>query len=93
MLALSFDSAPQLNVWLARQPADGSDCIAAEANGSAKVAVPLSQLAALIGEFNSERLRIEAAGQTLVLRGDGEKVALISQSHWNFASYEKEAAA
>ena len=43
--------------------------------------------------FETQSEAIEAAGQTLVLRGDGEKVALISQSHWNFASYEKEAAA
>jgi DNA polymerase-3 subunit beta len=94
LLALSFDGSSDLNVFLARQPDDGSDLIAAEATGNAKVAVAPSQLAAMLSEFSSMHLRIEAAtGQPIVIRGDGEKIALISQCAWNFDCNEKEEAA
>jgi DNA polymerase-3 subunit beta len=95
LVALSFDRTPQLKVFLARQANDGSDCIASETTGSAKVAVPLPQLAAMLGEFASERVRIEAASgqQPLVIHGDGEKLALISPSAWNFNSEKEEIAA
>ncbi|WP_029582506.1 DNA polymerase III subunit beta [Bradyrhizobium sp. URHD0069] len=94
LLVLSFDGSSDLNVFLARQPDDGSDLIAAEATGSAKVAVAPSQLAAMLSEFSSMHLRIEAAtGQPIVIRGDGEKLALISQCAWNFNRNEKEEAA
>jgi len=94
LLALSFGGSPGLNVFLARQPDDGSDCIAAETTGSARVAVPPSQLEAMLSEFSSTHLRIEATtGQPVVIRGDGEKLALISQCAWNFNRNEKEEAA
>jgi hypothetical protein len=94
LLALSFGDSPGLNIFLARQPDDGRDCIAAEVTGSAKVALPPSHLAAVLGEFRGTQLSIEAAtGQPVVIRGDGEKIALISQSAWNFNRNEKEEAA
>jgi DNA polymerase-3 subunit beta len=94
LLALFFDSAPQLNVTLARQPDDGVDAILAETVGVAKVAVPLRQLADMISEFDGGHVRIEAAAnKPLVLRGDSEKLALIMPSAWNFHDKEKEKAA
>lgn len=93
LLALSFDSPPHLNVTLARQPDDGVDAVVAETVGAAKVAVPLNQFAGMVGEFDSEHVRIEAAAnKPLVLRADGDKLALIVPSAWNFQHEEKEEA-
>lgn len=83
LLALSWTNAGPLKLFLARQPDDGADAIAAQAHGAAKVAVPLQQLAAMIEEFSGERVQLEAAGP-LVIRGEGEKFALLMPSAWNF---------
>jgi DNA polymerase III sliding clamp (beta) subunit (PCNA family) len=83
LLALSWTNVGPLKLFLARQPDDGADAIAAQAHGAAKVAVPLSQLAAMIDEFSGERVQLEAAGP-LVIRSEGEKLALLMPSAWNF---------
>jgi DNA polymerase-3 subunit beta len=83
LLALSWTNAGPLKLFLARQPDDGADAIAAHAHGAAKVAVPLSQLAAMIGEFSGQCVQLEAAGP-LVIRSEGEKLALLMPSAWNF---------
>ena len=70
-------------LFLARQPDDGADAIAAQAHGAAKIAVPISQLSAMIDEFKGERIQLEAAGP-LVIRSKGEKLALLMPSAWNF---------
>jgi DNA polymerase III sliding clamp (beta) subunit (PCNA family) len=95
ILALHWDSAGTLSAFLARQRADGADIVAAETSGVGKVAVPLDQLAAMLGEFSDgARLRIEATeGRPLVIK-QGEKLAVISRSIWNFNSeMEEEGAA
>ena len=83
LLALSWTKAGPLKLFLARQPDDGADAIEAQAHGTAKVAVPLSQLSAMIEEFKDERVQLEAAGP-LVIRSKGEKLALLMPSTWNF---------
>jgi DNA polymerase III subunit beta len=83
LLALSWTNAGPLELFLARQPDDGADAIAAQVHGAAKVAVPLSQLAAMIDEFKCDRVRLEAAAP-LVIRSEGEKLALLMPSAWNF---------
>jgi DNA polymerase-3 subunit beta len=85
LAALAWTGAPQLNVFLARQPDDGSDVIAAEATtGAARVVVPLQQLADMLDEFADVRLRLEAdEGRPLVIHGENEKLALICQSTLN----------
>jgi DNA polymerase-3 subunit beta len=83
LLALSWTKAEPLKLFLARQPDDGADAIEAQVHGTANVAVPLSQLAAMIDEFNGERVQLEAAGP-LVIRSQGEKLALLMPSVWNF---------
>ena len=83
LLALSWTNAGPLKLFLARQPGDGADAIAAQAHGAAKIAVPLSQLTAMIDEFSGERVQLEAAGP-LVIRSKGEKLALLMPCAWNF---------
>jgi len=48
LLALSWTTAGPLKLFLARQPGDGADAITAQAHGAATIAVPLSQLTAII---------------------------------------------
>ena len=59
--------------------------LAAETIGAARVAVSLSQFSAMIAEFDSARVRLELAeGQPVVIRGDGEKLALLMPLTWKF---------
>jgi hypothetical protein len=49
------------------------------------VALSLPRFAALLKDFRSEHIKIETAnGQPVVIRGAGEKLALIVRSKWNF---------
>jgi DNA polymerase III subunit beta len=89
LLALCWDGVGPLQLFLARQPDAGTDFIAAETKGAAKIAMLLGQLKAMIADFNCERLHLEDAGP-LVIRGEGEKLGLLMPCRWNFV---KEAAA
>jgi hypothetical protein len=76
-----------LDLHLARCPLDGADAIAAEVHGSAQVALSLPQFAAVLKEFGSDQVQLETADeQPVVIRGAGEKLALIVRSKWNFGS-------
>jgi DNA polymerase III sliding clamp (beta) subunit (PCNA family) len=89
LLVLSFDGAPQLDICLAREPDNGMDRLDAEAAGAGKVAVQISQLADMIGEIPGEFIRLEATGgRPLRILGDGAKLALVNQCHWNFEARE-----
>jgi hypothetical protein len=55
--------------------------------GRAEVALSLPQFAALLKEFRSEHIQLETANeQPVVIRGAGEKLAMIVRSKWNFDS-------
>lgn len=85
--------AGQLDLFLARQPLDGSDRIDATTKGAAQVAVPIGQLAGMIEEFSCERTSIETADkQPIVLRDDGGKLGLIARATWDFSTMEVAAA-
>jgi DNA polymerase-3 subunit beta len=87
LIALSWGSRSCLDIHLARRPLDGADAIAADMHGSAEVALSLPQFAALLNEFRGEHIQLETAdGQPVVIRGAGEKLALIVRSKWNFGS-------
>jgi DNA polymerase III subunit beta len=81
-------SAGSLNVYLARQPENGSDAIEAAIAGEASVATPLPQLADMLHEFGGDRIHFETSeGSPLVIRDDGQ-LALITRSKWIFGKEE-----
>jgi DNA polymerase III subunit beta len=85
LVALSWGNGNNLNLHLARCRLDGADAVAADVHGSAKVALSLPQFAALLKEFNSEHIQLETANdQPVLIRGTGNKLALIVRSNWNF---------
>jgi DNA polymerase III subunit beta len=87
LVALSWGNGRCLNLHLARRSLDGADVVPAEVRGRAEVAVSLPPFAALLKEFNSEHIQLETADeQPVVIRGAGEKLALIVRSKWNFGS-------
>jgi DNA polymerase-3 subunit beta len=88
LVALSWRNGSCLDLHLARCPLDGVDVVAAEGRGSAKVALSLPQFADLLKEFRSERIQLDTANeQPVVIRGAGEKLALIVRSIWNFDNW------
>jgi DNA polymerase III subunit beta len=92
LVALSWSDGGPLNVYLARQPLVGSDAIGAETKGDADIALPLSQLGDMIGNFGSDRIHFETAeGSPLVIRNDG-KLALITRSAWQHFRKEEHGA-
>jgi DNA polymerase-3 subunit beta len=87
LLAMSWRSGNCLDLHLARCALDGADVVAAEVRGIAEVALSLPQFAALLKEFRCEHIQLETANdQPVVIRGAGEKLALIVRSKWNFDS-------
>jgi DNA polymerase-3 subunit beta len=88
LVALSWRNGSCLDLHLARCALDGCDSVAAQVAGSAEVALSLPQFAALLKEFSSEHIQIETSNeQPVVIRGAGEKLALIVRSKWNFDSW------
>jgi DNA polymerase III subunit beta len=85
LVALSWGNGRYLDLHLARSPLDGADVVAAEVNGGAEIALSLRQFAALLKEFSRETDK----EQPLVIRGAGEKLALIVRSKWNFDSWRE----
>jgi DNA polymerase III subunit beta len=93
LIALSWSDTSGLALSLAREPETGADSIAAECSGAAKVAIPIAQLAAMLGEFDADRLQLEAAElRPLVIRDDKDKLGLISRAHWSFGTEAETAA-
>src|SRR5439155_11358946 len=85
LVALSWGNGRCLDLHLARSPLDGADVVAAEVQGSAEVALSLPQFAALLKEFSGEHVLLETANELpVVIRGAGEKLALMVRSKWNF---------
>jgi DNA polymerase-3 subunit beta len=88
LVALSWGNGSCLDLCLARSPLDGADVVAAKVRGIAEVALSLPQFAALLKEFHSEHIQLETAQeQPVVIRGAGEKLALMVRSKWNFGGF------
>jgi DNA polymerase III subunit beta len=91
LVALSWGNGRCLALHLARNPLDGADVVAAEVNGGAEIALSLRQFATLLKEFSSDRIQLETdKEQPLVIRGAGEKLALIVRSKWNFGNSHRD---
>jgi DNA polymerase III sliding clamp (beta) subunit (PCNA family) len=87
LVALSWANGSCLDLQLARCPLDGADVVAAKVRGSAEVALSLPQFVALLKEFSGEHILLETANELpVVIRDEGEKLALIVRSNWNFGS-------
>ena len=73
----------QLTIRLSRQPADdGCDHIVADGNLD-KIVAPIKPLVGMLGEFNAERVGLEAVSgvSPLVIRETG-KLGLIARAQW-----------
>jgi hypothetical protein len=91
LVALSWGNGRCLDLHLARNPLDGADVVAADVNGGAEIALSLRQFAALLKEFSGDRIQLETdKEQPLVIRGAGEKLALIVRSKWNFGNSHRD---
>lgn len=91
LLALSWIDGESLRLFLPRQPGDAEDRVPAEARGSARLAMSLPQLTAMISNFSSDRLHLEVtdASGPLVLRGERSKLGILMSCRWNFGEGEK----
>jgi DNA polymerase-3 subunit beta len=86
-LVALYWSGARFDIYLARERETGADSIAAKCNGAAQVAIPLGQLVGMINEFQDDRLCLETSeGKPLLMRGEGDKLGLISRSTWNFGA-------
>lgn len=90
LVALSWIDGGPLHLFLPRQPGDAEDAIAAETRGSVQIALSLPQVTAMISNFSSDRLHLEAAGADapLVLRGEQTKFGVLTSCRWNFQTRE-----
>jgi DNA polymerase III sliding clamp (beta) subunit (PCNA family) len=91
LLALSWIDKGPLRLFLPRQPGDAEDCVPAETRGSARLAMSLPRLTAMISNFPSDRLHLEVidADGPLVLRGERNKLGILMSCRWIFEEGEK----
>jgi DNA polymerase III subunit beta len=90
LVALTWTESGPLRLFLPHQPDDASDIIAAETTGATKIALSLPRFAALISEFNCDRIHLEAAdmGQGLMIR-HGDKLGVLASCQWNFETEKR----
>jgi DNA polymerase III subunit beta len=95
LLLLHFDGRPKLHLGLARQLADGTDIIEADDTiGHGKAVVQLRLLIDMLGQVSGEHVRLEFnENRPLRLIGDGDKLILLSQCHWDFETEKRPASA
>ena len=87
-------TAKGFEVFLARQPDDGHDAVAAEATGNAQIAVPLSQLTSLLEEVDADTISLstDSVSPLLIRRiGDDRFLALQTICAFNFTLHETSA--
>ena len=87
LMALCWNYGKSAFLFLPRQPDDGGDLIAAEANGSAEIALSLRQLMALIPQFDGgdrEHVVLEVANKRSLTIRDGNKIGILTACRWNF---------
>ncbi|SHH96863.1 DNA polymerase III subunit beta [Bradyrhizobium erythrophlei] len=91
LLALSWIDGEPLRLFLPRQPGDAEDRVPAETRGSARLAMSLPQLTAMVSNFPSDRLHLEVtdADGPLMLRGERSKLGILMSCRWTFAEGEK----
>jgi DNA polymerase III subunit beta len=91
LAALHWKDGQELEVFLARQPDDGRDVVAAKTTGNAQVAVPLTQLISLLEEIDGDTVSLatDGTGPLLIKRvGDDRFLALQTLCAFNFALHE-----
>jgi DNA polymerase-3 subunit beta len=84
LIALTWLADKPLHLFLARQPGAGKDVIPAETQGTAKIALALPALAALVAEFNGESLRLEVEQSRALVIHAGAKLGMLTSCNWNF---------
>jgi DNA polymerase III sliding clamp (beta) subunit (PCNA family) len=77
----------QLAVYLARQPLDGTDIIAAKTRGDARIALNLPALSSLVAEFSAERLQLDITDRHILSIQGGDKLGLITECKWQFKEH------
>jgi DNA polymerase III subunit beta len=90
LVALSWTDGGPLRLFLPRQPLDAADAINAEASGSAKVALSLSQLRVMVATFDDDRLQIESADARtpITMRGERDKLGVLFATGISGAPHE-----
>jgi DNA polymerase-3 subunit beta len=92
LIALQWQGGQGLELFLARQPDDGHDAVAAETTGNGLLAAQLSLLAELLEEIDGDAISLSTsgAGAPIVIRlvGDGRLLALLMPCAHNFAIHK-----
>jgi hypothetical protein len=91
LAALSWREGDNLELFLARQPNDGIDIVEAEATGTVRIAVPLTQLLHLLEEIDADTISLSSNGTDplLIKRiGDDRFLALQTLCAFNFTLHE-----
>jgi DNA polymerase III subunit beta len=92
LIALQWQDGQGLELFLAKQPDDGHDVVAAEATGNGQVAAQLSLLAELLEEIDGDTVSLstDSSGAPIVIRlvGDERLVALLMPCAHNFTIRE-----
>jgi DNA polymerase-3 subunit beta len=95
LVALRWRDGQRLEVFLARQPDDGRDVVAAETTGNGQVAAKLSLLDTLLEEIDGDSISLstDSAGAPIVIRliGNERLLALLMPCAHNFSLHEKAA--
>jgi DNA polymerase III subunit beta len=96
LVALRWGDGQGLEVFLARQPDDGRDVVAAETTGNGQVAAKLSLLDTLLEEIDGDSISLstDSAGAPIVIRliGNERLLALLMPCAHNFAIHQTAAA-
>jgi DNA polymerase III subunit beta len=92
LIALQWQHGQGLELFLARQPDDGHDVVAAETAGNGRVAAQLSLLAELLEEIAGDTISLstDSAHAPIVVRlvGDERLLALLMPCAHNFAIHK-----
>jgi DNA polymerase III subunit beta len=92
LIALRWKGGAKLEVFLAKQPDDGHDVVAAETAGNGQVAAKLSLLAELLEEIDGDTISLstDSPSSPIVIRlvGDEQLLALLMPCAHNFAIHE-----
>jgi DNA polymerase III subunit beta len=95
LIALRWRDGQRLEVFLARQPDDGRDVVAAETTGNGQVAAELSLLDTLLEEIDGDCIQLSTDSPSspivITLAGDKKLLALLMPCAHNFSLHEKAA--
>ncbi|MHC2373372.1 DNA polymerase-3 subunit beta [Bradyrhizobium diazoefficiens] len=84
LVALTWTDGEPLRMFLPRQPGDGTDDIAADSTGSARIALVPAQLAAMLSEFTCQRVHLNDAAGRLLITSESQMLGLLMPCVWNF---------